>query len=227
LRGAVKNKIQTANKFEAIFFDFGGVIAEEGFRDGLLGIAINEGLQPEMFFESAVKAIYESGYIIGRASERNYWKMLREMTGVLMPEAEMKSRILNGFILRSEMIKMVTVMREKGLFVSLLSDQTNWLDELDAKSHFCRFFDAVFNSYHIGKSKRDPSVFSDVASILGISAEKCLFIDDNHGNVVRASEAGYGSILFRDVKPLAEILCGMDLVSPSDLNDILETSASC
>jgi putative hydrolase of the HAD superfamily len=124
------------------------------------------------------------------------------------------------------MIKMVTVMRGKGLFVSLLSDQTNWLDELDAKSHFCRFFDAVFNSYHMGKSKRDPSVFSDVASMLGISSEKCLFIDDNHGNVVRASEVGYGTILFRGVKPLAETFCEMNLVSPSDVNEILEASES-
>lgn len=223
----MKNKTRAVHKFEAIFFDFGGVIAEEGFRDGLMGIASHEGFEPGRFFESATKAIYESGYVIGKALERHYWSVVREITGASMTDMEMRSRILRSFILRPEMIKIVTVLRAKNLFVSLLTDQTNWLDELDAKSHFCRFFDAVFNSYHLGKAKRDASIFLDVASTLGIPTKECLFIDDNHGNVVRASEAGYQTILFQGVKPLTETLSEMDLISQSELNDILDPNISC
>ncbi len=223
----MKNKTRAVHKFEAIFFDFGGVIAEEGFRDGLMGIAIHEGLEPERFFEFATKAIYESGYVIGKASERQYWSVVRETTGASMTDLEMRSRILRSFVLRPEMTRIVTVLRAKNLFVSLLTDQTNWLDELDAKSHFCGFFDAVFNSYHLGKAKRDASMFLDVASTLGIPTKECLFIDDNHGNVVRASEAGYETILFQGVKPLTETLSEMDLISQSELNDILDPHISC
>ncbi|MFH0958569.1 MAG: hypothetical protein V1897_07670 [Pseudomonadota bacterium] len=60
------DKIKAVQKIEAIFFDFGGVIAEEGFRNGLKGIAINEGLEPERFFESGTKAIYESGSLVSQ-----------------------------------------------------------------------------------------------------------------------------------------------------------------
>ena len=109
----MKNKTRAVHKFEAIFFDFGGVIAEEGFRDGLMDIAIHEGLEPERFLESATKAIYESGYVIGKASERQYWSVVREITGASMTDLEMKSRILRSFILRLEMIRIVTVLRAK------------------------------------------------------------------------------------------------------------------
>ncbi|MFH0960123.1 MAG: HAD-IA family hydrolase [Pseudomonadota bacterium] len=159
---------------------------------------------------------------MGKTSERRYWKLVQETTGISMSALDMRQKILQSFILKPEMIKIVNLLRAKGFFVSLLSDQTNWLDELDARHHFCRFFDTVFNSYHLGKAKRDPSLFSDVASTLGISNENCLLIDDNHGNVMRASKAGYQTILFQSVKLFIETLSEMALVSHAELKDVLK-----
>ncbi len=113
-----------------------------------------------------------------------------------MSDIDMRMEILKRFTIRPWMLRVVEALANKGYFMALLSDQTNWLDELDAASHFCGRFDAVFNSYHQGKSKRDVSLFVDVARVLGVPTETCLLIDDNPDNVVRASSVGYKTILF-------------------------------
>ena len=65
------------------------------------------------------------------------------------------------------MLAEVDALRAGGAFVAMLSDQTNWLDELDRATALYRHFDRVFNSYRMHKSKRDASVFRDVCGELG------------------------------------------------------------
>jgi putative hydrolase of the HAD superfamily len=54
---------------KAVIFDFGGVLAEEGFREGLKVIAENNQLDAEVFFRIAANLICETGYVTGAASD--------------------------------------------------------------------------------------------------------------------------------------------------------------
>ena len=92
-------------------------------------------------------------------------------------------------------------LKDAGIRVGILSDQTDWLDELDERDHFFKYFDFVFNSYHLGKSKMDPSHFSDTVSRLGSPPEKLLFVDDNAPHCQRARDAGMYAILFTGQEP--------------------------
>ena len=55
---------------KAVIFDFGGVLAEEGFREGLKVVAIKNGLDPEEFFKIAEEMIYKTGYLTGMTDEK-------------------------------------------------------------------------------------------------------------------------------------------------------------
>lgn len=208
---------KTSQQIEAVFFDFGGVLAEEGFKEGLMAIGAASNLEPQKFFEIAQRAIYETGYIVGNTLEADYWNVIRKETGINISDFDMRTEILRRFTVRPWMLITVDRLRSKGYFVALLSDQTNWLDELDARSHFCGQFDAVFNSYHLGKGKQDTSVFRDVASILGVSPESCLLIDDNSGNTARGSSLGYKTILYSGRDSLFEQLLALGVFSEDDL----------
>ena len=72
------------------------------------------------------------------------------------------------------------------------------LNELDAQHHFFRWFDHVFNSYHMGKGKRDPGLFFDITDRLGLQPGEILFVDDLRSNVERARAAGWQTILYED-----------------------------
>jgi putative hydrolase of the HAD superfamily len=182
-----------------VFLDFGGVIAEEGFYNGLKAIAVQNGLEPDSFFRLAEEIIHETGYVTGKTSEHAYWDAVRERTGLRREDAYLREEILSRFIVRPEMLTHADRIRTGGRNVCILSDQTDWLDELDRRSPFFGHFDRVFNSYLMHKSKRDASVFTDVCRELALGPEEVLFVDDNINNINRAAGAGLRTVHFTDL----------------------------
>jgi putative hydrolase of the HAD superfamily len=185
---------------KAVICDFGGVLAEEGFKQGLKAIAKEKGLDPEDFYEVAGELVYQMGYVMGSSDEHSYWDAVREKTGVRGDDKEFREEILKRFKLRPDLMEVVEKIRSSGLIVAILSDQTNWLDELDQRTPFHHHFDYVFNSFHLEKTKRDPSIFRDICAVLGIQPEEGLFVDDNLENIERAASQGLRTIHFKSVR---------------------------
>lgn len=188
----------SAQELRAVLFDFGGVLAEEGFREGLMALAREQGLDEQRLPRAGMQAVYDSGFVLGRGSAADFWALLRKRTGLAGDDAGLTARILAGFVPRPAMLAQVARLRDAGYLTGILSDQTHWLDELDERHHFKAGFDRVYNSYHLGKGKRDPSLFADVAADLQLPSGALLFIDDDPGNVERARAAGWQALLFDD-----------------------------
>lgn len=198
------------SKIKIIVFDFGGVIAEEGFYEGLLAIGKMSHVEPEPFFNVVERIIYETGYLTGQATEAEFWYAVREQTGISMMDAELRNEILKRFIIRPEMVASVDHLRTQGYVVAMLSDQTNWLDEIDQKTGLFQHFDRVFNSYHIHKSKRDATVFRDICSDLNVRPSETLFVDDNASHIQRAIGEGLQVIHFVGLKDFEKRLKEFD-----------------
>jgi len=185
-------------QIEVVLFDFGGVIAEEGWKAGLKAVAEANGLDEARFLEAATDAIYATGYLLGKADEGSFWNALREKTGIREEDATLTNEIFDRFLLRSWMIDLVKRLKAKQVTVGILSDQTDMLDRLNRRYDFFKWFDYVFNSYHIGKGKRDISLFDDIARTLGKSPDRILFVDDDPGHLDRARKKGWKTILYVD-----------------------------
>lgn len=183
---------------KAILLDYGGVIAEEGFRNGLASLAREQGLDVDATLRLASDAVYDTGFVLGRGSEQAFWQAMREDIGLQGSDAELTRRILEGFRLRPWMIALVQKWREKGYVTAILSDQSHWLDQLNARDRFFSYFDHVFNSYHMGKGKRDPKLFRDIAARLALQPAEILFVDDAENNIKRAQAAGWQTIHYVD-----------------------------
>jgi HAD superfamily hydrolase (TIGR01509 family) len=191
---------------EVILFDFGGVIAEEGFRNGLAAIAKASGLPLEPFLTSAYDLVYDCGYVLGRVDESAYWAALRKETGIEGTDSALREVILAHFILRPWMLQLIRALREKFIRLAILSDQTNWLDELNDRDGFFNWFERVFNSFHVGRSKRDVSFFDMVLSEMAILPDQALFVDDSEGNTQRAQTRGLRTVVYRDREQFMEDL---------------------
>ena len=187
----------TTKNIQAILFDYGGVLAEEGFHNGLLQFAAEQKLDVDMPLEG-MKAVYDSGYVLGQGSVHDFWQLLRQRTGLHGDDEDLTNRILQGSILRDAVTEQVRQLRAQGYITGILSDQTRWLDELDQRDHFYRYFDKIYNSYDLGKGKQDASIFSDVVNDLGLDPGQVLFVDDNAGNIERAMQAGLRTIHYLD-----------------------------
>jgi putative hydrolase of the HAD superfamily len=201
----VVGKSSTMHKtLAAVLFDYGGVLAEEGFREGLFAIGRKNGLAPETFFSIVDDLIYESGYLIGRSDEAVFWDLVRKRIGITGSDSDLRNEILERFVLRPRMIASVDLLRSRGLIVALLSDQTNWLEKLDERTSLFSHFDRVFNSYRTHRSKREASVFGDVCTALGVKPEETLFVDDNIGHIRRAQGQGLQTIHFTSIEEYEE-----------------------
>jgi putative hydrolase of the HAD superfamily len=203
-------------KIAVVLFDFGGVLAEEGFREGLKYIARCEGLSPEKFFETASDAVYDSGYVTGNADEHAYWTLVRKLTRIDRSDEYLRNSILDRFKLRPWMLELVRKLRQKGLRVGILSDQTQWLDELNQRYDVFKEFDAVFNSFRIGIGKKDPEVFSLVAQTLGVPPQEILFVDDHEGNISRARSRQFQGIHYSDRQQFTREIERFGLLDSSD-----------
>ena len=193
------------NSVKAVLLDYGGVIADEGFQDGLRAMAREQGLDEGTMMNVARNAVYDSGFVLGEGTENEFWTCMREGVGLKGTDAELTKRILAGFVLRPWMVERVRQLNAQGVITGILSDQTHWLDWLNERDHFFEFFDHVFNSYHMGKGKRDPGLFDDVTKQLALSPSEILFVDDMKGNVTRAQAAGWKTILYVDKALLLEM----------------------
>jgi HAD superfamily hydrolase (TIGR01509 family) len=180
-----------------VLFDFGGVLADEGFRNGLAAIGKLSGVAEEDIVLKGHELVIQTGYVTGRAREGRWWDALRSEAGVRGTDEALRLEIIERFTLRPWMLGLVDELRNRRVTVGILSDQTNWLDEIDDRFQLYGRFDYVFNSYHMGKSKNDPTHFDDVLRLLNRQGQEVLFVDDHAGHVSRAADRGWKAILYR------------------------------
>ncbi len=181
---------------ETVFFDFGGVIAEEGFLNVFMSVATAQGLDPRQVLQEAVNVAYNDGYLVHDIDEKTFWETVRQRTGLQGEDREMRNVMFDGFHIRPRMLAFVELLRKTGRKVCILSDQTNWLDELNERYGFFDKFDIVFNSWHERLHKRDPRCFENALQKAGAAATTSLFVDDATRNVEVARSLGIRSIHF-------------------------------
>lgn len=181
-----------------ILFDFGGVLAEEGFREGLKAVAADNGIDEDRFLPLAYELVYETGYVRGLADEHTYWQAVRDTTGIETSDRTLRETIISRFTLRPSMLDCAQSLRSRGFLVGILSDQTDWLDEIESKSHLFHLFDRAFNSFHMKESKRDAGLFHRIEEELRAQGREIVLVDDNPANVRLAADQGWNSMLFVD-----------------------------
>jgi len=191
---------------DVVFFDFSGVLAEEGFVNGLRAIAKRNGLDPDAFQHTATEICYEGGYVAGKVNEAQFWEEVRKKTGLTEQTERLHLEILTGFVVRLWMLEVVDAIRNSGVKTAILSDHTNWLEDIDFEFSIYPHFDRVFNSYREGISKRDHDYFQHACKEMGVTPERALFVDDNSANLLRAEETGMQGLLYDEHDKVLERL---------------------
>ena len=197
---------------KAVSFDFGGVVAEEGFKGGLHAIALDHGLDPDIVISAAFEITYEIGFVLGKVREDAFWRAMKNRFSFKGGDRNLTEQILSRFILRPWMLDLISDLKALGMKVGILSDQCHWLNELDQRHGFFKQFDYIFNSYHLHISKKDPEIFNMVSQRLHIDPANILFVDDHEAHILRARQKGLQAILYKDkasfVQQLTGIVCG-------------------
>lgn len=112
-----------------------------------------------------------------------------------------------GWSIDADVVSLVQRVRDAGrVRVALFSNAST---RLEADLESCGLdsaFDVIFNSARLGVAKPDPGAFRAVASALGTTPERCLFVDDTMPNVEGARAAGMQAEAFTDLDGLRSLL---------------------
>ena len=201
-------------EIRAVYFDLGGVYYTEGFMEGLFTMARKHGLDEEEFYRMATNVIFATGYVRGEAPEVDFWDQLAEAAGIdgnLFAEREI---ILAAFKPLPGMPDLAARIRDQ-VHLGLLTDQCNWLYELDERDGLLTAFDTVVNSYEEGYTKRDMEIFRIACQRFGFLPEEVAFFDDNPDNIDRATEFGLRAFLFENAERTEMVLAAEGLEFPS------------
>ena len=112
-----------------------------------------------------------------------------------------------------EMLEAVRAVRAAGVLTGLVSN--SWvMEHYDARLR--ALFDAVVISGEVGLHKPQPEIFVMAAERLGVTPERCVFVDDLRENCAGAEAVGMAAVLHRDpaqtIARLEELL-GLELAA--------------
>ena len=219
--GADHERVPRLSRFDAVLFDFNGVVTSSPFTQmGALGA--KAGIPPEMVLEFMMGPYHEDTDHPWHQVERGEMTMVEYAADLYARAAEAgldldfaSLRNLMGRLdIHEVVVDRIRALRKEGYRTAVVTNNvreisTQWrelvpLDEL---------FDVVVDSSEVGMRKPNPAIYLHTLEELGgIAPDRAVFLDDAAGNVEGARKAGLHAILVDDpaeaVAELDQLLSG-------------------
>lgn len=179
---------------KTIFFDWGGVIADDPGDDFLTKLLEHIGARPEQIQE--IFQIYMKQFMRGETTEQEYWNALRIRYGFSIHESisdEFKK--WTGLKANKQVLALVDEARLKGWRTAILSNVIEPTYNVLRDAGFYDKFDAVIASCKEGYAKPEREIYEIALNRLDAAANQAVFIDDKQRNLEPASEMGFKTIL--------------------------------
>ena len=191
---------------KTIFFDWGGVIADDPGDDFLTRLLQAIGASPEQIQE--IFQLYMQQFMCGKISENQYWNELRTNYRFVIHESISEEfKKWSGLIANQQVLELVDEARNEGWHTAILSNVIEPTYTVLQDAGFYDKFDAVIASCKEGFAKPEIEIYKIAVERLNTTAQESVFIDDKHANLKPAQAMGFKTILaknpeqiIRDVK---------------------------
>lgn len=104
-------------------------------------------------------------------------------------------------------VTLLRTLQARGVAVHALSNYpAEPVDFLYRRFDWMTLFDTVVISGRLGLVKPDPAIYRHLLTLIGLPADRCLFIDDRADNVAAARALGFDAVRFEGAPALRESL---------------------
>jgi epoxide hydrolase-like predicted phosphatase len=184
----------TDKTYTTIFFDWGGVIANDPGDDFLRELIRSLGAR-----EDQIKTIFETymkRFMRGQISEIQYWQELRTKYGLAIHDSISEEfKKWRGLIANDDILALAKEAKTQGLKVALLSNIIEPTYNVLDQAGYYDLFDEVIASCKIGYVKPEKEIYHIALDRLGVTAEASVFIDDKQSCLDPAAQMGFKTIL--------------------------------
>jgi len=181
-------------KLTTVFFDWGGVIADDPgdeFLAQLLRDIGATGEQIDQIFKSYMRA-----FMRGEISEAAYWQSLRDEFGLVIDDTiSHKFTEWSGLKANKDILDLAAQLKEDGYKIAILSNVIEPTYNVIKTAGYYDIFDEVIASFQVGYAKPDPEIYRIAVDRLGVNPRECIFIDDKELCLAPARELGIKTIL--------------------------------
>ena len=185
--------------WDAVIFDYGGVLSYAPQRQDLLDYARSSGLEESTFFQLYA----ETREYYGRAAAgyEAHWHRVAKAAGAEISDAAVKQFIAKESDLwtrpNPEVLALAREIKAAGRKIAILSNMTfELLAILRAKFDWLGEFDVRVWSCEHGCAKPDDSIYLGCLDALGSDPGRSLFFDDRVRNVEGARRLGIDAYVF-------------------------------
>jgi putative hydrolase of the HAD superfamily len=193
--------LRTGRSFDAVVFDFGGVLITP-MAGKIAEVAARHGIEPDVLQDILLGPREASSDHPWHRAERGE-VAYRDLQGMLTPVAaagiafagdELKRVLSTGYTPVDAVVDRIRALRAAGYQTALL---TNSLKEfrarLEAMVDF-GLFDVIVDSSQVGLRKPDAAIYELVTGRLGVPPSRILYLDDFAHNLGPAAALGWSVV---------------------------------
>lgn len=182
------------SKYKTIFFDWGGVIAndpgDDFLRELLRKVGANNA-QIEEFFHD-----YMPQFMRGEITEDQYWYILRSKYNLNIKDSISEEfKQWKGLVANQDILKLVSDAKAKGIQTAILSNAIEPTYNALQQAGYYDLFDELIISCKVGFAKPQKEIYALALKQLNTTATESVFIDDKQRNLDPAKEMGFKVIL--------------------------------
>lgn len=210
----------------ALVLDFGGVVSRTLFEthdltEQALGLPKGS-LTWRGPFDAARDPLWREMQA-DRISERDYWQTRASEVGRMIGQdwTRMQQFVIAARgadplpVIRPEALAAIETTRKAGLKLAVLSNELDLFygKAFREKLPFLKDFDAIIDATYTGILKPDPRAYQRCLDDLDLPAACCVFVDDQHRNIVGAQEIGMQTVHFDVRNPALGFRTALDLLN--------------
>jgi HAD superfamily hydrolase (TIGR01509 family) len=186
---------------QSIIFDLSEVIIS-----GLVGIELPLAKRLQLPAEEILAAFGGAplqALCCGELTEDEYLGQVLQAQQWPMAPAELKQLIRQNFHYQIPGTAPLLATLASRYDLILLSDHAQeWINYIRAVHPTLTLFKAIFFSFELGQTKKNPAIFQQVLARIGRRPEECIFIDDSLANIKAAEAVGIAGIQFQSAVQL-------------------------
>lgn len=182
------------NKYSTIFFDWGGVVADDSGDEFIESSLRNIGATDEQIKEIVKKEF--SQFMLGQISELEYWNEVKNNYNLEVEDACFGYfNNWQGIKPNIKMIQLLYDLKLKGFKVGLVSNIISPVRDLIKEAGYYNIFDETVLSCEVGLIKPNKEIYQLALERMNVVAQESIFIDDKQLNLDTASDMGLNTIL--------------------------------
>lgn len=194
------------HKYSTIFFDWGGVIANDPGDDFLSQLLRDIGATDEQIQE--IFEIYMKRFMRGQISEAEYWQELRTKYGFTIHDSISEEfKKWRGLVANEDILALAKEAKATGLNIAILSNVIEPTYNVIKQAGYYDFFDEVIASCKVGYVKPEKEIYEIALRFFDVTPQESIFIDDKQYCLDPAEVMGFKTILatspeqiIRDIK---------------------------